>query len=100
MKTWSVPIISEPRYNIAPSQDIHVVTQLDNSADRALTQMRWGLVPRWAKDIKIGYKMINARAETLADKPAYRVPFERQRCLIPTDGYYERKKGTEEFFTD
>jgi putative SOS response-associated peptidase YedK len=77
-----------PRYNIAPMQDIPVIR---NSSDgvRELAQMRWGLVPRWAKDPAIGARMINARGETIADKPAFRTPFERHRCLIPADGFYE-----------
>ena len=79
-----------PRYNIAPSQSILTVTQKENR--RVGQPMRWGLVPFWAKDMKIGYKMINARAETLAEKPSYKHPFRKQRCLIPADGFYEWKK--------
>jgi putative SOS response-associated peptidase YedK len=75
----------KPRYNIAPSQFIITVVQKDN--DRVGKQMRWGLIPFWAKDIKIGYKMINARAETINEKPSYKYPFQRQRCLILADGY-------------
>jgi putative SOS response-associated peptidase YedK len=77
-----------PRYNIAPMQSIPVIR---NSADgvRELAQMRWGLVPRWAKDPAIGARMINARGETIAEKSAFRKPFERHRCLVPADGFYE-----------
>lgn len=81
-----------PRFNIAPSQEIPVVFKPDGDSERRLQPMRWGLVPHWTKDINIGYKMINARAETLAEKPAYRTPFKRHRCLIPADGYYEWKQ--------
>jgi putative SOS response-associated peptidase YedK len=77
-----------PRYNIAPMQDIPVIR---NSSDgvRELAQMRWGLVPRWAKEPSIGARMINARGETIAQKAAFKTPFERHRCLIPADGFYE-----------
>jgi putative SOS response-associated peptidase YedK len=75
-----------PRYNIAPSQDVLVVA---NRAPRALRPLRWGLVPSWAKDSAIGHRMINARAETLAERPAFRSALARRRCLIPADGFYE-----------
>ena len=75
-----------PRYNIAPSQQVPAIL---NQAPRELQLVRWGLIPSWAKDPAIGYRMINARAETLADKPAFRRPLQRQRCLIPADGFYE-----------
>jgi len=58
-----------------------------------LTMMHWGLVPHWAKDVKIGYRMINARAETLAAKPSFREPFQHRRCIVPASGFYEWKKG-------
>ncbi len=80
----------EFRYNIAPSQDILVVGS--NGKDRVGTKMRWGLVPPWAKDTKIGYKMINARAESLDEKVSFKRPFQSQRCLILCDGFYEWKK--------
>ena len=76
----------EPRYNIAPTQDIAVVL---NDGKRALTLARWGLIPSWAKDPAIGNRMINARAESLAEKPSFRVPLRRKRCLIFADGFYE-----------
>lgn len=84
------PPAIRPRYNIAPTQDIPVI-RLAQSGARELAQMRWGLVPRWAKDPSIGARMINARAETLAQKPSFRTAFQRHRCLIPADGFYEWK---------
>ncbi len=95
-----------PRYNIAPSQPVAVVRAKDGGgsgeaveggsggAARELVLLRWGLIPHWAKDQAIGAKMINARAETAAEKPSFRTAFRRRRCLIPADGYYEwRKEG-------
>ncbi|HSV86875.1 MAG TPA: SOS response-associated peptidase [Levilinea sp.] len=84
-----VPADWQPRYNIAPSQPIPVV--IDSEA-RRIEMLRWGLIPYWAKDASIGNKMINARAETIAEKPAYRSAFERRRCLIVANGFYEWKK--------
>ena len=74
------------RYNIAPTQTVIVV---NDDGTRHLTQMRWGLIPSWAKDPAIGNRMINARAETVATKPAFRVALRMRRCLIPADGFYE-----------
>ena len=74
--------------NISPGQLIPVVT---DPVRRNVELCRWGLVPGWAKDPRIGYKMFNARAETLSEKPSFRVPFLRRRCLIPADGFYEWK---------
>jgi len=76
-----------PRYNIAPGQMIAAV--IGAGSARRIGAMRWGLVPSWAKDEKIGFKMINARAETLHEKPAFRGPLVSKRCVIPADGYYE-----------
>ncbi len=84
--------VFKPRYNIAPSQDIAVVMKLPDQPLRQLAIMHWGLIPHWAKDKKIGYKMINAKAETLAEKPSYRIAYKKRRCLIPADGYYEWKQ--------
>jgi putative SOS response-associated peptidase YedK len=84
------------RYNIAPTQAVPVVRQQQGSGERELVTLRWGLVPSWAKDIAIGARMINARAETLADKPSFRAAFKERRCLIVADGFYEwqaRPKG-------
>jgi putative SOS response-associated peptidase YedK len=83
------PAIS-PRYNIAPMQDVPVV-RATRSGERELAQVRWGLVPRWAKDPSIGARMINARAETLEAKPAFRNALKWHRCLLPADGFYEWK---------
>lgn len=80
-----------PRYNIAPTQNAAVIIAL--AEGRVLQLMRWGLVPFWAKDETIGAKMINARSETLRQKPAFRKLFERQRCLVVADGYYEWRKS-------
>jgi putative SOS response-associated peptidase YedK len=80
----------KPRYNIAPGQQIPAI--LADGGRRRIGQLRWGLVPSWAQDDKIGYKMINARAETLREKPAFRKLFERKRCMIPADGFYEWKQ--------
>ena len=76
----------EPRYNIAPAQQVPVISNRDPGK---LSLMKWGLVPYWATDPKIGNRMINARSETAAEKPSFRSPFKRRRCLIPADGYYE-----------
>ncbi len=79
-----------PRYNIAPTQPVAAVTAPDGA--RRLEGLQWGLVPFWAKDVAIGSKMINARAETLVEKPAFKNALIRRRCLIPADGCYEWKK--------
>lgn len=78
-----------PRFNIAPTQLVPVVTDRE---PKRLSFMKWGLVPSWAKDPKIGSRMINARSETAAEKPSFRTAFKRRRCLIPADGYYEWTK--------
>jgi len=80
-----------PRYNIAPSQAVAVARQLTGQSFRQLDLLRWGLIPGLARDIKIGYKLINARPETLAQKPSYRAAFKKRRCLIAADGFYEWK---------
>ncbi|QDU98345.1 SOS response-associated peptidase [Lignipirellula cremea] len=77
-----------PRYNIAPTQLAPVVRR-DDHGDRRAAMLRWGLVPSWAKDSKGAARMINARAETVAAKPAYRAAFKRRRCLAIADGYLE-----------
>ena len=74
-----------PNFNVAPTQEAPVVVD----GPRRLEVMRWGLVPSWAKDPRIGRRTINARAETLADKPAFRAAFRARRCLVPADGFYE-----------
>ena len=77
-----------PRYNVAPTES-SVVCLADADGARRLVVMRWGLLPHWAKDRSFGARAINARAETVADKPAFRAAFRRRRCLVPVDGYYE-----------
>jgi putative SOS response-associated peptidase YedK len=76
-----------PNYNTAPTTDVLVVHE--DGSTRRLDAFRWGLVPSWAKDLKIGAKMINARAETVATKPAFRRAFAKRRCIVPADGFYE-----------
>lgn len=78
-----------PRYNVAPTQQVLVIP--NDGSDR-MQRMRWGLVPFWAKDVSIGNKLINARSETIAEKPAFRHAFKKKRCLVPADGFYEWKK--------
>jgi len=78
-----------PRYNIAPTQPVAMVRISAASGAREWALARWGLVPSWADDVKIGQRMINARSETVAEKPSFRAAFRRRRCLIPIDGYYE-----------
>ncbi len=81
-------IAIEPRFNIAPGQDVVAVTTDREGAPRG-DVLRWGLVPHWADSPKVGYKMINARAETVTERPAFRDAFARRRCLIVADGFYE-----------
>jgi putative SOS response-associated peptidase YedK len=78
----------EPRYNIAPTQFVAAIRE-DENRQRELTMLRWGLVPFWAKDPAIGNRMINARAETVAEKPSYRAAFKHRRCVVLADGFYE-----------
>jgi putative SOS response-associated peptidase YedK len=78
-----------PRYNIAPSQLVPVIRQNPKEPRRELSLMRWGLIPSWAKDASLAARMINARSETAATKPAFRDPLTNRRCLIPADGFYE-----------
>ena len=80
------------RFNIAPTQPVAVVRQSPEDSQRHLSLLRWGLIPAWAKDASIGARMINARAESVAEKPAFRSAFKRRRCLVPADGYYEWQK--------
>jgi len=77
----------EANYNVTPRAEVPIVAV--SREVRVLDRVRWGLVPFWAKDVSIGDKLINARAETVAEKPAYRRAFERKRCIIPADGFYE-----------
>ncbi|MDA8369632.1 MAG: SOS response-associated peptidase [Nocardiopsaceae bacterium] len=88
----------QPDYNVAPGKSVYAVLGTPpgeagqgerQAGPQALRTLRWGLVPSWAKDANIGYKMINARSETVAEKPAFRAAFARRRCLLPADAYYE-----------
>jgi putative SOS response-associated peptidase YedK len=91
----------KPRYNIAPTQPVAAVRLDPKSGAREMVLLYWGLIPFWAKDPKIGARMINARAETAADKPAFRAAFRRRRCLVVADGFYEWQKqngGKQPFF--
>jgi len=81
-----------PRYNVAPGQDIAVVRQDKERPVRKLSQMRWGLIPSWTNDPSVGYKMINARSETVAKMASFSEPLRLRRCLIPADGFYEWKR--------
>ena len=81
----------EARYNIAPTQFIAAIRDTE-SGDREVAMLRWGLVPFWAKDPSIGNRMINARSETVAEKPSYRNAYKKRRCLILADGFYEWRK--------
>src|SRR2546430_6638776 len=91
MFPWIRPADHEPpaRYNIAPTQPIAAVA---NDGKSKIEFFHWGLIPSWAKDPSIGSRMINARAETLATKPAFRAALKRRRCLIPASGFYEWQK--------
>lgn len=80
-----------PSYNIAPT-DFQPVVRLDREGQRELTVMRWGLVPYWAKDSKVGFSTINAKAETIATSPTFREAWKRRRCLVPAEWFYEWKK--------
>jgi putative SOS response-associated peptidase YedK len=82
------PPLPRPRYNIAPTQEAIVLRRRDDGGHE-LAQLRWGLVPSWSRGPDSGYSMINARAETVTSKPAFRAAFRQRRCLVPADGFYE-----------
>jgi putative SOS response-associated peptidase YedK len=88
----------EPRYNIAPTQDVLAVNETGDG--REMRFFKWGLVPSWAKDASMGARLINARSETVAEKPAFRQAFRQRRCIIPADGFYEwqRSEGSKRPF--
>ncbi len=87
----SMPV--EPRYNIAPTQFVAAIRDGEDN-ERELVMLRWGLVPPWAKDPSIGNRMINARAETVAEKPSFRAAYSRRRCIVLADGFFEwRREG-------
>lgn len=89
-----LPLLA-PRYNIAPTQEVAaVLAVLKQGGQRQLQMLRWGLIPSWARDHRIGNRLINARSETAAHKPAFRSAFRKHRCLVLADGFYEwRRKG-------
>jgi putative SOS response-associated peptidase YedK len=81
-----------PRYNIAPTQDISIIRLNPATRGRECVRVRWGLIPSWAKDASIGSRLLNARCETLHEKPAFKTSLKFKRCLIPSDGFYEWKR--------
>jgi putative SOS response-associated peptidase YedK len=89
----AVPETYQHRFNLAPQQRTLIVRERDS--EREAVMAKWGLLPHWAKDSKVAFKMINARAETLTEKPAYRGLLTRHRCLIPADGFYEWRLGSD-----
>jgi putative SOS response-associated peptidase YedK len=89
-KIAEVPEV-EARYNIAPTQDILAVRESDDG--REMTFLKWGLIPSWAKDTSIGSRLINARSETVEEKPSFRRAFKERRCIIPADGFYEWQRA-------
>ena len=95
-RIYRIPIPPQPdlpiSYNIAPSQEVLAIRLNPETKQRSLDRLRWGLVPYWAKDEKIGFKTINARAETVDSAHSFRSAFKKRRCLIPADGFYEWKK--------
>ncbi|MBD1831417.1 SOS response-associated peptidase [Cyanobacteria bacterium FACHB-472] len=90
-----------PRYNIAPTQQIQTILQNAEQSEREFKMLHWGLIPSWAKDSKMGARMINARAETVTEKPSFRAAFKQRRCLILADGFYEwqqQEKNKQPFY--
>ena len=81
-----------PSWNVAPTDSLPVVRYDLKASQRSLDMLRWGLIPYWAKDIKVGFANINAKAEGIESKPAFRKAFERRRCLVPVDNFYEWRK--------
>ncbi len=90
MLGMDVDLALEPSYNIAPTRSVPVC-RMEEPEDKQLALMHWGLIPHWARTPDANYRLINARAETVAEKPAFRSAFQHRRCLIPADGYYEWK---------
>ncbi len=82
----------KPRYNIAPSQMVACVRQAPENGHHECVMLKWGLIPSWAKEASIGHKLINARAETVAEKPSFKKAFQSRRCLVIADGFYEWKR--------
>lgn len=90
LEELGAPSFHRPKYNVAPGQMIMSI--VNDGVKNRIGELKWGLIPNWAKEEKIGNGMLNARAETIAEKPAFRMPLERKRCLIPADGFYEWKR--------
>ena len=88
-----IPSEWKPRYNVAPTQNVPSVR---SGVTRDVEMLRWGLIPHWAKDTSIGYKLINARSETLREKPSFRDAFHKRRCLVLADGFYEWQKSSKD----
>ncbi|HUB27762.1 MAG TPA: SOS response-associated peptidase [Tepidisphaeraceae bacterium] len=86
----SAGLVDAPQYNVAPTQNVLAV-RIDAAGKRTVGEFRWGLIPAWADDPAIGNRMINARAETVAEKPAFRAAFKARRCIVPANGFYEWK---------
>ena len=101
MDLIGAPLNLQPRYNIAPGQDVAIVRAADPGSQsgaaagggRRLSMLRWGLIPAWAKYQSIGNRLINAQSETVAEKPAFRAAYRRRRCLVPADGFYEWQRS-------
>jgi putative SOS response-associated peptidase YedK len=89
---YPTPNSYAPSWNVAPTDNLPIVHYDSKAGERGLDLMRWGLIPYWAKDMKLGAFMINAMAETVDTKSAFRAAFERRRCLVPVDNFYERQK--------
>lgn len=89
----ATPLNIEASYNVAPTQSVPIVRRARGSGERELAMVRWGLVPFWAKDLKVGYSLINARAETVDTKASFREAFAKRRCLVPANGFYEWRAG-------
>ncbi len=94
---FNCPVVDldfKPRFNVAPTQEVPVI--ISSSGNNELKIMRWGLIPYWAKDRKIGSRLINARIETISEKSSFRSSFQQRRCIIPASGYFEWQKNTKE----
>ena len=89
---YPTPNTYKPSWNVAPTDSLPIVRYNEKTGSRTLDMMRWGLIPYWAKDVKIGFSTINAMAETVDTKPVFREAFRRRRCLVPVDNFYEWKK--------
>ncbi len=87
----NLPVL-QPTYNVAPTQNVLAVLNEEKTLQRQFKKLRWGLIPSWAKDCSIGARLINARSETVAEKPAFRSAYKRRRCLVVADGFFEWKK--------